>query len=272
MPRQGGKSAIGAVAFPGQDGRALSFDGGWLDESQAESERELERSVIGLMRVLRNSREMFPKFNPRVTMRPETWDRIKGNMRGVETHLVAHLAFPREAFYSSLLKAGASVDALAHFGQAWLDSCCDAQNRLYPGMAFDALRLTCGYSLAGQGERMAKWRGIAEAAKTVVLLQPDLAPWLARFVRGDKFTVTGRQFSLPYERALIRIHQARRSQPPLELPLNLSRDEFIRYGEHAGIWRVNNRKHIVFAPPYSVGMSLIHTTLTDAAISRMLRE
>lgn len=270
MPRFGGKTSI-MRASPFAAREPLSLNGGWLDETSASSRPELRRTISGMLRVYRESREQFPNYRPKITLRPETWAELIASMPWVERHIVAHLAFPQEAFYSALREAGATPDALAQFNSKWLSMFCDAGGRLYPGLAFEALQRICLLAPSTPAVRTCRYQGAAEACAEFVLAQPDISYWVTFMVPDDLATLQGRvRFSIPIDRFLRRIRQARRKDPTRELPHGLSAPQFAEWGMHAGIWsRLSPRAYYAFAFPYSIGASFLKARLTDDAFRRM---
>lgn len=271
MPRQGGKSTIGRVAPFANDG-PLSMTGGWLDEGQ-QTRAELTRTIMGMLRIHREQRYEFPKYNPKITLRPETWDAIKGRFYWMGEHEVAHLAFPREAFYDALTEAGATPDALLQFGPTWLRTFNDIAGRLYPGLAFDALQRICEKAKTIEAKQTCKWQGAAEACAAFVQAQGDVCYWLTYMVPDDRATITGGKFGLPEERFVRRIRQAQRHDPTRKLPFKMTAPQFIRWGNVAGIWaRTSGIPSYAIALPYSIGASYLKARLTDAAFSHMSKE
>lgn len=269
MPRYGGKTSIGAVSPFGQDA-PLSVDGGWLDEVPGMTFPQLAKTAMGMLKMERTAREQFPNYKPKITMRPETWDAIKTRFHWLEPHFVANLAFPQHAFYSALVEAGATPDALMHFNPTWLKTFQDAAGRLYPGLAFEALRLTCLKARTITAVQTCKWQGAAEACADFVQAQPDICYWLAFMVHGDRSTITGAKFTLPDDRLLLRIRQARRHDPTRDLPYGLNGPGFARWGLVAGIWaRSAPSKYYVLAHPYSIGASFLKARLTEDAFRNM---
>lgn len=259
IPRAGGKTTIGTWSGLSENG-AL---GGWLDEA-GQSDRELVRNIIGMLKVRRTMRAQFPNYNPKITLRPETWDRINGSFYYLEPHNVAQLEFPQSVFHRALAGEGATIDALSHFNNTWLKSFCDSSGRLYPGLAYDALAETC--TLAEQTDSMqgAKGKGSGAACARFVAAQKDVDYWLT-FLASDGPSV-------PLERVLLRIRQARRKNRLSQLPFGLTSPKFVTYCEHAGIWKLNHKRHICPAPPYLIGASFLRASLTDDAFARMLRK
>ncbi len=264
MPRAGGKTTLGTWSDLGEHG-PLSTTGGWLDERPDQLPRELVRNILGMLKVRRTMRAQFPDYSPKVTLRPETWDRIKGKFYWLEPHNIAQLEFPQSAFYKSLAEAGASVDALAHFNPTWLKNFCDASGRLYPGLAFDALAETCARAETTDAIATAKAYGTNTACARFVAAQKDVDYWLT-FMAADP------RDSIPLERVLLRIRQARTKNRTRQLPFGLTGPKFVRYCEYAGIWKVNHMRHVVLAPPYATGAYFLKASLTDDAYARMLRE
>lgn len=269
MPRGGGKTRIGQCSAFGRD-LPIGETGGWLDEDGQDA-ATLTRLVTAMLKLHREQRATLPHYNPKITLRPETWDRIKSRLFWVEPHQVAQIEFPKAAFYSALVIEGACRDSIGAFPPAWLESCCDSSGRLLPGLAFDALERTV--ALAERSESYAKWRGYAEACADLVAAQTDVSYWLTFMAAGDSsIYMRGRRLSIPLERALLRIRQARRAKQGIKLPHGLTASGFVRYCEVAGIWRVTAKKYVEFSRPYAVGTSFLKARLTTAAFEDMLRE
>lgn len=268
MPRYGGKTRIGQASVFGQH-EPLSLTGGWLDEEPQDRDdlSKLRRTTLGMLKLHREQRAQFPQYNPKITLRPETWDRIKNVFYWLGSHQIAQLAFPFESFYGALAEVGATPDALAQFPVAWLKTFCDAAGRLYPGLAFDALEATTKQAARTNQMTTAKWLGAAMACSRFVEAQDDVAYWLVFMSPGDRATITGRPFTLPVERFKTRIRQGRATgrQPPF----GLTSTQFLRYGQIAGIWKTH-KQYVRFATPYSIGASYLKARLTDEAVRRML--
>ena len=271
MPRASGKTTIGEWSRFAEH-TPTSMEGGWLDEQVGNDERELVRTIMGMLRIHREMREQFPNYNPKITLRPETWARIKGNFYFLEPQHVAHLEFPHHAFYSALTEAGATPEALTHFLPGWIKTFTDSRGCIYPGLAFDALAETCLQAEKTDAVATAKWKGAALACSRFVAAQKDVDYWLTYMSPGDKSTIASGNLTIPVDRVLLRIRQARRDSEHSQLPFKLSGPGFITYCEHAGIWKVNSTKYARLALPYAIGASFLRARLTDDAFARMLRE
>lgn len=269
MPRAGGKTTVGLASKFGSDG-PIQQSGGWLDDGGHFTDNEMARLIMGMLKLKREQRSTLPDYNPKITLRPETWHRLQPSFHWLHSSHVAQIEFPKSVFYQALLKVGATPDALAHFPRAWLERSCDCSGRLLPGLAFDVLERTVDLHLAGLSASYAIWRGYAEAAAAHVKAQTDLCYWLAYMAAGDAQVYTrGRKFTLLRERALLRIRQARKCTNE-RLPHGLSAPQFIKHCEVAGVWKPTSRGYLAFSTPYAIGTHFLKASLTDAAFQRML--
>lgn len=260
MPRRSGKSTLT---------EAYALNDQWLIEDK-QSDGELVRQIIGMLKIRRTMRGQFPNYRPRILLRPETWWRLNGNFHWLTPEHIAHLEYPKQAFYSALGAAGVAPDAMAHFGPKWLETFCDAAGRLYPGLALDALEHTVTVSETILAVPTAKAMGAAKACAEFVRTQADIAPFLLQLVPGDKVSLTTSKFSVPYDRAMLRIRQLRRLGLT-QLPYKLTGPQYLEYGQYAGIWSFSAVKYLKLATPYVIGASSLKASLTDDAVSRMLR-
>lgn len=269
MPRYGGKTSIGAVSAFGQD-QPLSTNGGWLDETPDLAHTYLAKTTLGMLKMYRTMRPQFPRYSPKITMRPETWDAIKKRFHWLEPHFIANLAFPQQAFYSALAEVGATSEQLEHFNLTWLKTFHDAAGRLYPGLAFDALERTCEKARTTPGVPSCKWQGAAEACAKFFEGQRDIRYWVGHMVPDDRATIAGAKFLIPVDRFQLRLRQARRKDPLSQLPFGLNGPQFARWGTIAGIWtRLGRSQYYTFALPYSIGASFLKARLTEDAFRNM---
>jgi hypothetical protein len=263
-----GKTAITRVSPFGQD-LAIQEAGGYLDQAD-QPLRDMARTITAMLKMRRMHRSILPKYNPKIFLRPETWRQLKGRFHWVELHQIAEVAFPKEMFWAALLEQGASPDALAWFGPAWLKKCEDATGRLLPGFAYDAMAATVART--DMTPNMAKWQGFATAAADLVKSFPDLCYWLPYCVPADK-TVYARHATLtmPLDRIVTRLRRAR-LQDKVRLPRRMSPEQYVRYLEVAGVCHVNQMRYIVVSRPYAVGATYLKATLTADGLRRMLSE
>ncbi len=266
MPRSGGKTEIGRHSKFGFDGM-LSPAGGWLDEQRDCDLPTLARHIGGMMKLKREQRSAFPDYNPKIFLRPETWDIIKGRLHHVQPHEIASTEFPKEVFYRALAAGGATPDALAQFDQTWLKNCYDAAGRLLPGLAFSALKHTIEESEKTDSMALAKWRGYATASSQLVSAQTDILHWFYAMAPVDKNVyMSGHLLTVPYDRMLLRVRQGQRTR---KLPYDLTASGFIRFCEVAGMWK-RHKGYVKWARPYAVGTTYLKACLTEAALQRML--
>lgn len=271
MPRQGGKTEIGGWSAFGQD-TPICEHGGWLDEHPGMLDADLVRLITAMLKLKREQRATLPEYNPKIFLRPETWDRIVSRFHWLHPSNVAQIEFPKPIFYEAFFRSGATPDAMLHFPKEWLARCCDSSGRLLPGLAFEAMERTIDQHLAGLSANYATWRGYAEAAAEHLKSQPDLSYWLAYLAAGDKQVfMGGAKLSIAKDRALLRLRQARRAGQE-KIMYGLSTPGFIRHCEAAGVWKRNSRGYLAYSTPYAIGSSFLKSSLTDAAFQRMLSE
>ncbi len=280
--RSGGKSSICAHSPFGRD-PTICERGGFFDpDSAAQSDRylhEIQRVMLSMFRQQRIQRNSLPLYRPKIFLRPETWWRIENSFLWVPKQSIAEMSFPKQSIYDALTEAGVSAEAQAFFSPQWLEYFCDATGKLMPGLAFDAMQRTVQLGIAPDPktnalEKMwsqAKWKGAARACAAFVEQQKDVAYWLV-FMAPDEKSIYMRKgfFTVPYERMIIRLRQARVADRARKLPFGLTGPEFIQYMRAAGICTMTKFKYLHFAMPYAIGASYLKHVLTTAAMQDKL--
>lgn len=227
------------------------------------------KKLTVMKRFRENEWRSHPDYVPIVVMSDTNWTRLKSRTtHSIDATHVANIKFPQAAFYAALKKVPVNIEAVYEvFGATFLLAATDAHGRLLPGLAYSMLLATLD-----EGGRVtrAKARAQAKVAGEWLAQQQDLARWLIELVPSYKRLVDKQQtvnYHLKTVRSRLLSHSFRTRT---ERPFGLGVNEYMKYLEAAGVWRVTDKGYAHWGRPYSIGSAYHKLSLTTKAIDAIL--